>query len=52
MQLDLFNPIQSNGKTASWNRFYASTLRRLERERKEKEKKNLYIEISIKNLIK
>ncbi len=33
-QIDIFNPVLENGKTAYWNRFYAGTLRRVEREKK------------------
>jgi hypothetical protein len=53
-QLDLFNPIQENGKSAYWNAFYKSTLERVEREKKQKEIQRIESQkpISIKQFIK
>ena len=52
-QIDIFNPLQENGHTAFWNRFYSGTLRRVEREKKAREMSRIKAQqpISIKTKI-
>lgn len=46
-QQDMFNPIQEDGHTLHWHKFYAPYKRQLARERNEKEQQNSSEQISI-----
>lgn len=36
IQQDIFNPIQKDGHTAYWHKFYAPTLKRIKEEQEQK----------------
>jgi len=52
MQQDIFNPIEANGKTKYYNRFYKKNLEDAKIRKEKQNKPQPYEEISIKQFIK
>ena len=51
-QTDLFNPIEANGKTRHWNKFYGPYLKSIAKKKKEQEIARIEAQAQISILIK
>ena len=51
-QIDMFNPIEANGKTRAWNVFYGPYLKSIESKKKEQEIARIEAQAQISILIK